>query len=77
MLRGAISEGAAGGFHAHRYPKGHAATHFERWLRGAGPVDLRKGVHGVNADSTEYECYFEPYVVVAREGLPLYDERFR
>lgn len=62
-----LRAGKAEGFHVTRYPRGHQATDFDRWL-----AESEGGVYPV-----EYEEGFEPYVVCRRLEVPAYDERFR
>eukprot|EP00928_Gymnodinium_smaydae_P001212 TRINITY_DN10452_c0_g1_i1.p1 TRINITY_DN10452_c0_g1~~TRINITY_DN10452_c0_g1_i1.p1 ORF type:complete len:1741 (+),score=335.54 TRINITY_DN10452_c0_g1_i1:88-5310(+) len=80
-LRNALDKGDAEGFHIQQFPKGHRATDFKRWLAGPDGTrsarDLHLEAHAVDAYGVDYEEHFEPYVVVARELVPAYDERFR
>jgi len=57
--------GAAAGFHTSYYPKGHGPTNFVRWFEA-------KHIYPI-----AYEENFEPYVVMRKDLIPLYDERFR
>jgi len=52
-------------FHLERWDLAHRATDFAKWAGASNFYDI------------QYEHDFEPYVLVAREGLPAYDERFR
>lgn len=62
-----VQNGKAEGFHVTRYPKGHRATNFERWLHAGAGEEYE----------VEYELGFEPYVICRRAEVPQYDARFR
>jgi len=64
-----MEQGLAEGFHMSRYPKGHRATDFNRWLETSEGSGEEYPV--------EYEIGFEPYVVCRRTEVPRYDARFR
>jgi len=64
-LLGGCSPPAASPFHCSHFPAGHTPTDFARWLTASERY------------AVEYALNFEPYVVVSRKWLPLYDERFR
>lgn len=68
-VRDAVRDGTAEGFHMSGYSKGHAPTHFERWLTDSDSKPYR----------VLYQEGFEPYVVVdrTRSRFPRFDERFR
>jgi glycosyltransferase-like protein LARGE len=51
-------------FRYHVWARGHAPTDFARWRQATNPYRVA------------WEPDFEPYVVVRKEGLPLYDTRF-
>jgi hypothetical protein len=82
-LADAHRAGKVEGFHISHFPKGHRATDFERWFAGsAGPDAVSDGSftrekHGLDTYPVKYEESFEPYVIVARDITPAYDERFR
>jgi len=81
-LRHAVARGEVEGFHVSHFPCGHRATDFDRWL-GASKAEspdagnFNQHAHGVDAYLIHYEEHFEPYVVVPRQSVPAYDERFR
>jgi len=81
-LRHAAARGEVEGFHVSHFPCGHRATDFDRWL-GASKAEspdagnFNQHAHGVDAYLIHYEEHFEPYVVVPRQSVPAYDERFR
>lgn len=81
-LRHAAARGEVEGFHVSHFPCGHRATDFDRWL-GVSKVEspdagnFSQHAHGVDAYLIHYEEHFEPYVVVPRQSVPAYDERFR
>jgi glycosyltransferase-like protein LARGE len=43
---------------------------------GQGPTDFRRWLTATHAYAIEYKQYFEPYVLVAQQHVPWYDERF-
>jgi len=51
-------------FRYHEWSKGHAATDFGRWRAATKPYKV------------EWQENFEPYVMVLKKELPLFDERF-
>ena len=57
--------GNATPFHEGHFPKGHRPTAYPHWWDTS------------SAYAVDYALCYEPYVVVAREGLARYDERFR
>lgn len=81
----AVKEGLAEPFHCRHFPQGHGPTDFPRWLAGGadapaptcGEGALSSDLDGLDAYRVEYAEFFEPYVVVPRELVPRYDERFR
>lgn len=77
-LKACVEAGGAEGFHLSHFPQGHGPTQFEMfWARSLrckdGTVeDSWKGCYAVR-----YEKLFEPYIVMASNDVPLYDERFQ
>lgn len=76
------------GFHITQFPKGHRATDFRRWFAGESSSGKRGAAegsgfllsehrHGADAYLVDYEEHYEPYVVMARDCVAQYDERFR
>jgi glycosyltransferase-like protein LARGE len=61
----------ASAFHIGHFAKGHASTDYTKWFS----TGSKKGVS--NAYRVEYSESYEPYVVMARKSVPMYDERFR
>merc|ERR1712173_399937 len=53
------------GFHVRNFPAGHKPTNFTKWLDAEEPYQV------------EYQHCFEPYVLMRRDTVPSYDERFR
>mmetsp|Transcript_16225 Transcript_16225/g.48603 ORF Transcript_16225/g.48603 Transcript_16225/m.48603 type:complete len:489 (+) Transcript_16225:2030-3496(+) len=47
------------------YPAGHKPTKYATWFNASAPYPVR------------YKMGYEPYILVARTQVPLYDERFR
>jgi len=85
-LRCAVNAGHAEGFHCRHFPRGHGPTDFPRWFSGTADGedaqklcvgDLTEANDGLNAYRVEYSEHFEPYIIVPRELVPRYDERFR
>jgi glycosyltransferase-like protein LARGE len=81
-LREACDASTAKGFHVDHFPQGHRATNFIRWHRQSriedgGDLHLVEIEHGLQAYRVDYEEHFEPYIVVSRSRVPMYDERFR
>ena len=64
-LSEAVRNGRASGFHMAHFPQGHGATDFDRWFREITPYNI------------SYQDHYEPYVVMHRQHVPAYDERFR
>ena len=61
----AFRRGDIEGFQVSKYPAGHSPTDFDRWMNASDPYFVA------------YEKGFEPYILVARQYVPWYDERFR
>jgi hypothetical protein len=89
-VRALAEAGEARGFHTDYFPQGHAPTDFGQWFaRSAAPSTLPSRPGGAPATAPRaptprggsyavpFAAGFEPYVLAAREALPLYDERFR
>jgi hypothetical protein len=53
------------GFHMAHYPQGHEPTLFWKWINTTEPYEI------------EHETGFEPYILMLKEHVPYYDERFR
>ena len=53
------------GFHMAHYPQGHEPTLFWKWINTTEPYPVK------------HETGFEPYIVMLKEHVPYYDERFR
>lgn len=64
--------GGAQGFHTSHFPAGHAPTDFARWEDAA-----LAGGEPLTPYPVSYKRHFEPYVVMRRDCVPRYDERFR
>eukprot|EP00854_Cymbomonas_tetramitiformis_P021399 gene21399-25727_t len=58
-------QGKISAFAADQYPPGHRATLTSRWMMSSEPFDAL------------YEEGYEPYVLVSRILVPLYDARFQ
>jgi hypothetical protein len=58
-------QGRAEGFHISSFPKGHTPTAFDRWFDAHAPYTV------------EYQEMYEPYIIVCKDRVPRYDERFR
>ena len=58
-------EGRSSPFHVEHFAKGHRPTAYGHWWGAREAYEV------------EYALCYEPYVVVARESCPPYDERFR
>lgn len=79
-LKELVDNGEAEGFHVSYFPQGHGPTQFDRFWE----ISLRC-THYIN--EIEYfwsKIYtvrnhdlFEPYITMASEDVPLYDERFQ
>lgn len=61
----AFKIGDISGFQLTSYSKGHSATNYTRWLRAEAPYYIK------------YEQGYEPYIILCRQYIPFYDERFR
>jgi len=61
----AWENGEAQGFHTNYYPKGHSPTQYTTWF------------HATKCYRVKYEENFEPYLVIRKNLVPFYDERFR
>ena len=59
-----VDKGLAQPFQSIKWPAGHAPTNFSRWRTSSQPY------------SVEWAPNYEPYVVVKKENLPSFDERF-
>ncbi|CAM9994866.1 unnamed protein product [Scytosiphon promiscuus] len=64
--------GEAQGFHVDYFPKGHGPTDFVRWATAS-----REEAPGALGYTVPFKPCFEPYVVVDKAAVPMYDERFR
>merc|ERR1712048_1053836 len=64
-LRKLFEEGKVSGFHVKNFPAGHGPTNFSRWVTSDEPYEVA------------YKHGFEPYVVMRKDQVPKYDERFR
>ena len=53
------------GFHMAHYPQGHEPTLFWKWVNSSEPYQI------------QHETGFEPYILMLKEHVPYYDERFR
>lgn len=53
------------GFQVKQYPQGHSPTNYTKWTKATKQY------------SVKYSKGYEPYIVVARQYVPWYDERFR
>jgi glycosyltransferase-like protein LARGE len=53
------------GFHMAHYPQGHEPTLFWKWINTSEPYPVK------------HETGFEPYILMLKEHVPYYDERFR
>lgn len=53
------------GFHMAHYPQGHEPTLFWKWINTTEPYHVK------------HETGFEPYILMLKEHVPYYDERFR
>lgn len=53
------------GFHMAHYPQGHEPTLFWKWINTTEPYQV------------QHEVGFEPYILMLKEHVPYYDERFR
>ena len=53
------------GFHVAHYPQGHEPTLFWKWINTTEPYEIK------------HETGFEPYILMLKEHVPYYDERFR
>ncbi len=53
------------GFHMAHYPQGHEPTLFWKWINTSDPYPVK------------HETGFEPYILMLKEHVPYYDERFR
>lgn len=53
------------GFHMAHYPQGHEPTLFWKWINTTEPYPVK------------HETGFEPYILMLKEHVPYYDERFR
>lgn len=53
------------GFHMAHYPQGHEPTLFWKWVNSTEPYQI------------QHETGFEPYILMLKEHVPYYDERFR
>lgn len=86
-LKKMLDAGEASSFASRTYPPGHRATDFDKyWTKTSKFEDADSA--NVNSDdlvnefwkekySIEYEeSKFEPYIVMASDDIPLYDERF-
>ncbi|CAM9192680.1 unnamed protein product, partial [Hapterophycus canaliculatus] len=67
-----LVDGEAQGFHIDYFFKGHGPTDFLRWAAAA-----REETPEALAYTVPFEPCFEPYVVVNKTVVPMYDERFR
>nr|XP_002128775.1 LARGE xylosyl- and glucuronyltransferase 2-like [Ciona intestinalis] len=64
VLHKQIDRGVFTSFRSYMWPQGHAATNFSRWKTAKEAYPVR------------WETNFEPYVVVKKQNLPLYDQAF-
>ncbi|CAM9653725.1 unnamed protein product [Ectocarpus fasciculatus] len=69
-----LAEGTAQGFHVDYFFKGHGPTDFLRWAAAAAEESERENAL---AYTVPFQSCFEPYVVVNKTAVPMYDERFR
>ncbi|KAL4420519.1 hypothetical protein ABPG75_010175 [Micractinium tetrahymenae] len=53
------------GFHVPQYPQGHQATDYWRWIKSHAAYPV------------QYQIGYEPYIMMHRDYVPFYDERFR
>eukprot|EP01006_Ploeotia_vitrea_P022986 TRINITY_DN55434_c0_g1_i1.p1 TRINITY_DN55434_c0_g1~~TRINITY_DN55434_c0_g1_i1.p1 ORF type:complete len:328 (+),score=54.52 TRINITY_DN55434_c0_g1_i1:77-985(+) len=58
-------QGVVEAFHVARYPKGHSPTNYSQWWSAQGAP------YGV-----QYADGYEPYILVHKNAVPKYDERF-
>jgi glycosyltransferase-like protein LARGE len=56
------------GFHNDHFPQGHGPTDCCRWFR--------ESKNHSDGYEVQYKSFYEPYVVVQKNAIPLYDERF-
>lgn len=61
----AFKNEAIRGFQLDKYPAGHSPTQFDSWVEATKPYLV------------EYQKGFEPYIMIHRQYVPWYDERFR
>ncbi|CAN0142041.1 unnamed protein product [Scytosiphon promiscuus] len=67
-----LLDGEAQGFHVDYFPKGHGPTDFVRWATAT-----QEETPGALGYTVPFKPCFEPYVVVDKAAVPMYDERFR
>lgn len=73
-----VDNGKAEGFHLSHFPQGHGPTRFEQfWAQSAACEDGIAEDNWQKSYTVTYEKLFEPYVCVAAQEVPLYDERFQ
>jgi len=65
QMQKCIDQGTVQGFHCKHFPAGHGPTDFKRWSKAVAPFQV------------DYLHCFEPYVVMRKDQVPQYDERFR
>ncbi|CAM9094863.1 unnamed protein product [Ectocarpus sp. 6 AP-2014] len=70
-----LAEGTAQGFHVDYFFKGHGPTDFLRWAAAAAAEESK--CENALAYTVPFESCFEPYVVVNKTAVQMYDERFR
>ena len=77
-LREYVDNGKAEGFHLSHFPEGHGPTSFEQfWKQSSACEDGNMEDKWQKAYDVTYETLFEPYVCLATQEVPLYDERFQ
>jgi hypothetical protein len=64
-------------FHVGHFAKGHAPTNYRKWYNTEHGCSKGATKASMGAYEVQFAEHYEPYVVMAREAVPLYDERFR
>jgi len=60
-----MKQGTVVPFHTQHFAAGHSATNLDRWVKATAPFQV------------QYEHCYEPYVIMRKDQVPEYDERFR
>jgi len=60
-----MKQGTVTAFHTGHFAAGHSATDLDRWVKATSPYQV------------QYQHCYEPYIIMRKDQVPRYDERFR